>query len=472
MTETVETDICVIGAGSGGLTVAAVSAQLGVATVLVEKHKMGGDCLNYGCVPSKALLAAANTAATVRRASRLGIDFGEPALNGDGAFTHVQNAIAAIAPHDSVERFEGYGAQVILAPARFIGRREIEAGDYKIRARRFVIATGSGPLVPPIPGLAETRYFTNETIFDQKTVPRHLVIVGGGPIGVEMAQAHRRLGAEVTLLEMARILPNDDPELVDILRQRLIGEGMQIVEGVTVTAVSSSSNGVAIRCDDAATGREFTGSHVLVAAGRRPNTDGLDLEKAGITYSSNGIKVDSRLRTANHNVFAVGDVTGGHQFTHIAGYHAGIVIRNALFRVPAKVDTAAYPWVTYTRPELAHVGMTASDAAGLSGVRILKWPFSDNDRAIVEGESDGMVKVVTKKGRVLGASILGPHAGELIQTWQLAIQARLKIGKIANMIAPYPTFGEANKRAAAEYFTPALFGSRSRRLVKFLRSFG
>lgn len=472
MTETVETDICVIGAGSGGLTVAAVSAQLGAATVLVEKHKMGGDCLNYGCVPSKALLAAADTAATVRRASRLGIDLGESALNGDGAFAHVQNAIAAIAPHDSIERFEGYGAQVILAPARFIGRREIEAGDYKIRARRFVIATGSGPSVPPIPGLADARYFTNETIFDQKTVPRHLVIVGGGPIGVEMAQAHRRLGAEVTLLEMARILPNDDPELVDILRQRLIGEGIQIVEGVTVTSVSSSSNGVAIRCDDAANGREFTGSHVLVAAGRRPNTDGLDLEKAGITYSSNGIEVDSRLRTENHNVFAVGDVTGGHQFTHIAGYHAGIVIRNALFRLPAKVDTAAYPWVTYTRPELAHVGKTAADAAGLSGVRILKWPFSDNDRAIVEGESDGMVKVVTKKGRVLGASILGPHAGELIQTWQLAIQARLKIGKIANMIAPYPTFGEANKRAAAEYFTPALFGSRSRRLVKFLRSFG
>ena len=472
MTKTVETDICVIGTGSGGLTVAAVSAQLGAATVLVEKHKMGGDCLNYGCVPSKALLAAADTAATVRRASRLGIDLGESALNGDGAFAHVQNAIAAIAPHDSIERFEGYGAQVILAPARFIGRREIEADDYKIRARRFVIATGSGPSVPPIPGLADARYFTNETIFDQKTVPRHLVIVGGGPIGVEMAQAHRRLGAEVTLLEMARILPNDDPELVDILRQRLIGEGIQIVEGVTVTSVSSSSNGVAIRCDDAANGREFTGSHVLVAAGRRPNTDGLDLEKAGITYSSNGIEVDSRLRTANHNVFAVGDVTGGHQFTHIAGYHAGIVIRNALFRLPAKVDTAAYPWVTYTRPELAHVGKTAADAAGLSGVRILKWPFSDNDRAIVEGESDGMVKVVTKKGRVLGASILGPHAGELIQTWQLAIQARLKIAKIANMIAPYPTFGEANKRAAAEYFTPALFGSRSRRLVKFLRSFG
>lgn len=470
MTERIDADICILGAGSGGLTVAAVAGQLGVSTVLIEKHKMGGDCLNYGCVPSKALLAAAHAAAGARGAHRLGIELGSPNINGDGAYGHVASAIAEIAPHDSVERFEGFGAQVILAAARFTGPREVEAGDYTIRARRFVVATGSGPFVPPIPGIGETTHYTNETIFGLDRVPGHLIIVGGGPIGIEMAQAHRQLGAEVTVVEMASILPNDDPELVDILTKHLTDEGIHLLEGFAVEGVREDNSEIEVQCGG---GQLVRGTHLLIAAGRRPNLDGLELEKAGVTYTAKGIDVDERLRTTNRRISAIGDVAGGHQFTHIAGYHAGIFIRNALFRMPAKVSNNAYPWVTFTSPELAQVGLTEAAAkAQFADIRVLSWPFSDNDRAVTEGKTIGMVKVITRKGKILGASILGPHAGELIQTWGLAISAGLKIGKIANMIAPYPTFAEINKRAAGEYFTPSLFSDRTRKIVRFLSRFG
>ncbi len=464
-------DICVIGAGSAGLSVAAGAAQLGADTVLIEAGKMGGDCLNYGCVPSKALLAAAHTAESIRRAQRFGIRAGEPSIDFKAVHDHVHGVIAAIAPHDSEERFTGLGVRVLRAKARFTGPRELVAGDVRIAARRFVIATGSRPLVPPIPGLERVPYLTNETIFDLTERPHHLLVLGGGPIGCELAQAFRRLGALVSIVEMATLLPKDDPELVDIVRQRLRGDGIVLHERTKVTGVEPAGDGVTLLTDGA--GHRVAGSHLLVAAGRRANIADLDLAAAGIAHTAGAIAVDTRLRTSNRRVYAIGDAIGGLQFTHLAGYHAGIVIRNALFRWPARADLRALPWVTYTDPELAQVGLTeaAARAAGRD-VRVLHSPFAQNDRAQTERATDGLVKaVVTPRGRILGASIVGPHAGELIHPWVVAIASNLRIGALATMIAPYPTLGEAGKRAAGNFYSPKLFNNRTRALVRFLRRF-
>ncbi|MCZ6608265.1 MAG: FAD-dependent oxidoreductase [Alphaproteobacteria bacterium] len=474
MAKALKVDICVIGAGSGGLSVAAGASQMGASTALIERGKMGGDCLNYGCVPSKALLAAGHAAQAVRGGGRFGVRAAAPAIDSGGVYGHVRGTIAAIAPNDSVERFEGLGVTVIQSSARFTGPREIAADGYRITARRIVIATGSSPVVPPVAGLGDVPYLTNETIFDLGQVPAHLIVIGGGPVGIEMAQAHRHLGARVTVVEMFSILASDDPELVDVVRARLAGEGIDLREGVTVARVEKAGNGVAVVIAGNDAEDRVQGSHVLIAAGRRPNVGGLDLEKAGIAYSPAGIQVDARLRTTNRRVFAIGDVAGGYQFTHMAGYHAGIVLRNALFRLPAKVDTHAVPWVTYTAPELAQVGLTEDRARKQAGdIRVLRWPFAENDRARAERETDGLVKVITTpRGRILGAGIVGAHAGELIHAWVLAIGQKIKIGAVAGMIAPYPTLGEANKRAAGSFYTPALFGERTKRIVRFLSHFG
>ncbi len=474
MAKALKVDICVIGAGSGGLSVAAGASQMGASTALIERGKMGGDCLNYGCVPSKALLAAGHAAQAVRGGGRFGVRAAAPAIDSGGVYGHVRGTIAAIAPNDSVERFEGLGVTVIQSSARFTGPREIAADGYRITARRIVIATGSSPVVPPVAGLGDVPYLTNETIFDLGQVPAHLIVIGGGPVGIEMAQAHRHLGARVTVVEMFSILASDDPELVDVVRARLAGEGIDLREGVTVARVEKAGNGVAVVIAGNGAEDRVQGSHVLIAAGRRPNVGGLDLEKAGIAYSPAGIQVDARLRTTNRRVFAIGDVAGGYQFTHMAGYHAGIVLRNALFRLPAKVDTRAVPWVTYTAPELAQVGLTEDRARKQAGdIRVLRWPFAENDRARAERETDGLVKVITTpRGRILGAGIVGAHAGELIHAWVLAIGQKIKIGAVAGMIAPYPTLGEANKRAAGSFYTPALFGERTKRIVRFLSHFG
>ena len=474
MADQLKVDICVIGGGAGGLAVAAAAAQMGASVALIEKAKMGGDCLNYGCVPSKALLAAGHAAESVRRAVRFGVAGGEPAIDAKAVHGHVHGSIAALAPHDSQERFEGLGVKVIRAPARFTGRRQVEAGDFRVTARRLVVATGSSPFAPPISGLEGTPYFTNETIFDLGRIPNHLLIVGGGPIGMEMAQAFRRLGAEVTVLEMFTIMPNDDPELVEVVRGRLAADGVDIREGVNIAGVEKAGDGVRMIMETHGVETKVEGSHLLIAAGRRANVGGLDLEKAGIAYSPKGIEVDARLRTSNKKIFAIGDVAGGFQFTHVAEYHAGIVIRNALFRIPAKAKTGAVPWVTYTDPELAQVGLTEERAKERQGeIRVLRWPFADTARARAEGETDGLVKAITsRKGRILGAGIAGPRAGELIHSWVLAMSNNLKIGALAGMIAPYPTFGEASKRAAGGFFTPLLFSERARKIVRVLGLFG
>lgn len=467
-------DVCVIGAGSGGLTVAAGASQLGASTILIERAEMGGDCLNFGCVPSKALLAAAHAADTVRHASRFGVNAGVPETDFATVHRHVHGVIAAIAPNDSEERFTGLGVNVIRASARFVAPDMVEAGGQRIRARRFVIATGSSPFVPPIPGLDQVPYLTNETIFELTERPAHLLVVGGGPIGCELAQAHRRLGSAVTVLEAASILPKDDPEPVDILRIRLNEDGIDLREGAKVARVERRGAGIAVTLTQDGAEHVVEGSHLLVAVGRRANLRDLGLEAAGIAHTPQGLQLDAGLRTTNRRVYAIGDAAGGYQFTHMAGYEAGIVIRSALFRLPAKIDTRALPWVTYTSPELAHVGLSEKDAKEKHGaIRILRWSFAENDRAQAERATEGFVKaIVTKRGRILGATIVGARAGEMIHLWTLAIGQKLKIGAIANMIAPYPTFGEASKRAAGSFYAAALFSERTKKIVRFLARFG
>jgi len=467
-------DVCVIGAGSGGLSVAAGAAQMGARVALVEKAEMGGDCLNTGCVPSKAILAAGHAAQAAREAAKFGVHLPEPDVDWQGVHDHIHGVIDAIAPNDSQQRFESFGVHVIRAAGEFIDKHTLKAGDQQIRAKYFVLATGSSAFVPPIEGLDQVDYFTNETIFDNTERVDHLIVIGGGPIGIEMAQAHRRLGAEVTVMEMARLLIKDDPELTQIVIQRLQEEGMHLVEGGRNLTLEKTDDGlVAAYCESDKGQQCAVGSHLLIATGRRANVNGLNLEAAGVTYSPRGVSVDARLRTSNKRIFAVGDVAGPYQFTHMAAYQAGIVIRNMLFKLPAKVDYRAVPWVTYTDPELAHVGMSEADAnsAGRE-IRVLRWQFDENDRAQAEKRTEGMIKVITSpKGLILGASIVGLHAGELIQPWILAISQKLKIGAMAALIAPYPTLAEANKRIAGSFYTDKLFSNRTKGLVKFLMKF-
>jgi pyruvate/2-oxoglutarate dehydrogenase complex dihydrolipoamide dehydrogenase (E3) component len=463
-------DLCVIGAGAGGLAVAAAAAQMGAKVVLIERGEMGGDCLNTGCIPSKSLLAASRLANLWRRGAELGVHYAAPQIDFAEVGASVDRVIARLAPNDSAERFERLGVTVLRAEARFEEPRTIRAGDAAVRPRRFVIATGSTPLVPPIPGLDAVPYLTSETVFANRELPRHLIVIGGGPVGIELGQAHRRLGAAVTIIDGGPILPRDDPELVEALTSHLAAEGVALYPRTEIAGVDPCPAGVAVRLSG---GGRIEGSHLLVAAGRRPNIAALDLAAAGIRYTPAGITVDARLRTSNRRAFAIGDAAGGPQFTHVALYHAGIVIRNALFRLPARVDYRALPWVTYTDPELAQVGLGEAAARGSGRVRALRWRFEENDRAHTERDTAGQIRVLARpSGRIVGATILGSGAGDLILPWAMAIANRLKIAAMANLVVPYPTRGEAGKRAAGSFYTPTLFSPRIRRAVRLIARFG
>jgi pyruvate/2-oxoglutarate dehydrogenase complex dihydrolipoamide dehydrogenase (E3) component len=472
--ETLTPDICVIGAGSGGLSVAAAAAAFGVPVVLIEKGKMGGDCLNYGCVPSKALLAAGKHAVDPKRVSAFGLTLPRAQVDFAKVHAHVRGVIAAIAPNDSKERFTGLGVQVIAGTAQFRDAGTVTVGNFEIKARRFVIATGSSAALPPIPGLTETPYLTNESIFELKQAPAHLVIIGAGPIGLELAQAHHRLGVKVTVLEAATPLAKDDPECAEIVLSALRREGVTIRAGVSVARVAARPDGIEVAIATPDGEETIAGSHLLVATGRKANIEDLELKAAGIAWEPRGITVDKGLRTSNKKVYAIGDVAGGLQFTHAANYHAGIVIRNALFRLPAKANDEVVPWVTFTDPELAHVGLTESQARERhKAIRVLRWPYHENDRAQAERETHGHIKVVTaKNGKILGATIVGAHAGELITTWTLALSQGLNIRAMTGIVVPYPTLSEIGKRAAITYFSTSLTSPRVRRLIGFLRRFG
>ena len=472
-------DICVIGAGSGGLVVASAAAAFGVDVVLIEKGKMGGDCLNYGCIPSKALIAAGKHAQAIRDAPKFGVSGGgkkdEPKINFRQVHDHVRGVIDTIAPMDSVERFESLGVTVIKEHARFTDKKTVVAGDVTIKARRFVVATGSGAFVPPIPGLDKIDYLTNENIFDRTSNPGHLIVIGGGPIGMEMAQAHRRLGAKVTVIEGFKALGKDDPELAAIVLDKIREDGVKIHEGAKVTSVEETAdNKVRVHMETEEGSEAINGDHILVATGRTVTIEGLDLDKAKIEHTRRGIKVDKTMRTSNRKIYAIGDVAGGLQFTHVAGYHAGLVIRSILFRLSAKENTHIIPWCTYTDPELAHVGHTEETAReAFKNIKILRWPYAENDRAQAEKKTTGLIKIITQKnGKIEGVSIAGTMAGEMMNIWALAISQGLKVKDIAGYISPYPTMSEIGKRAATSFYAPSTKKPIVRSLVRFLRIFG
>ncbi|WP_238368822.1 dihydrolipoyl dehydrogenase family protein [Mesobacterium pallidum] len=453
--QTIKTDLLVIGAGSGGLSVAAGAAQMGADVTLLEAGEMGGDCLNYGCVPSKALLAAAKAAHAQAEAARYGIADVAPQVDYDAVMAHVHGVIDQIAPVDSQERFEGLGVRVIRETGRFKDMDTVIAGDHEITARRIVVATGSSPFVPPIPGLETVPYLTNESLWELRDRPEHLLIIGGGPIGLEMAQAHRRLGCKVTVIEAAKALSKDDPEAAALVLERLRAEGVDIIEGQGAKAVRGSAGAIEVETD----GHIYRGTHILVAVGRRANIAALDLPRAGVETTKTGIKVDDRLRTTNSKVFAIGDVTGGLQFTHVAGYQAGIVIQQALFAKPTRQSMSHIPWATYTDPELAQVGLTEAQARDTHGdtLEVVRFDYHHNDRAIAERRDTGWIKAMVVKGRPVGVTIVGAQAGDIAATWSLILANRMKMSQVSAMVAPYPVVAEVTKRVAGAYFSPRLF---------------
>lgn len=466
----IQADLAIIGAGSGGLTVAAVAAQLGLRVTLIEKNKMGGDCLNTGCVPSKALLAAAHCAQTVRQAAVFGIQVDTPQVDFQRVHDYIQDVIRRLAPHDSKERFEALGVRVMLGQATFEDANTLRVNGERIRARYTVIATGATARVLPIPGLEAVPYLTNETLFTLTEKPAHLIVIGGGPIGCEVAQAYAALGAKVTLLEKMEILPQDDRDLVGMLRASLKQSGVELREGCNITRVAQRPEGIGIFLQDGAREVELIGSHLLLAVGRVPQVGGLSLEKAGVVATPRGIQVDARLRTTCSHIYALGDVIQQYPFTHAASYQAGIVIRNIVFRLPARVQYHAMPWVTYTDPELAQVGLTEAKAhaQGLD-YRALQVPFSDNDRAQAEHQTQGALKVILdRRSRVLGASVLGARAGELLLPWILAVQKKIKFKDLAALVVPYPTFSEIHKKLVNQQIATKLYSPFVKKLVRGL----
>ena len=458
--ERIETDLLVIGAGSGGLSVAAGASQMGARVVLLEGHEMGGDCLNYGCVPSKALLASAKAAHAKASTARLGVTDQLAQVDFDAVKDHVRDVIAQIAPVDSQDRFEGLGVRVIREYGHFVSRTEVQAGAYLIVARRIVIATGSTPFIPPIPGLDSVLYLTNETLFALRERPDHLLIIGGGPIGLEMAQAHVRLGCKVTVIEADRALGREDPEATALVLDHLRAEGVEIAEETAAAQIRSQAGAIEVV---SAEGRIFAGTHLLVAVGRKASTDRLNLDAAGVETTRTGIRVDASLRTSNRRVYAIGDVAGGLQFTHVAGYHAGVILRSALFGLPSKARTDHIPRATYTDPELAQIGLTEAEARKEHGdrVEVARFDYLHNDRAIAERRTEGFIKVMVVRGRPVGVTIVGHQAGEHVNLWSLVLANNLKMSQVAAMVSPYPTIGEINKRAAGAYFSPRLFENQT-----------
>lgn len=473
--EPLSADICVIGGGAGGLHVAATAAAFGRKAVLVEKHRMGGEGLTAGSIPSKALLAAARRAHAFGTASDFGIASVDPKTDHRVVQHYVRRVISATAPNTSVERFTGLGVQVILGAARFLDKRTILAGDYRVTARRFVIATGSSPSVPDIPGLETVSYFTSDTIFDNDRKLPHLVILGAGPTGLELAQAHVRLGSRITVLDAGRALAKEDPEAAAIALKALRAEGIDLREGVKVERVEHLAGLVRLHVTSEEGPAIVDGSHLLFATGRTPNVSDLNLEAAGIKYGAEGIAVNRGLRTSNGRIYAIGDVAaGGPRYTHASTWHAEIVLRRALFWLPAKADPALIPRVTFTEPEVAHVGLTEQEArAAGHKINVLRWPFVENDRAEAERETAGHVKIVTTpRGRVLGATIVGAEASELIHLWSLVVSQRLNIKAVVGTVAPYPTRSEASRRAAYRFYASTPSNPTLRKLIDILAKLG
>lgn len=476
-------DICVIGAGAAGITIASALAMLGFNTVLVEKNKMGGGSMHYGCVPSKTLLSSAKMVARIKNSAPLGIKTQTPEVDFAAVMARVKDVVKSLNETNTAERLEGLGVHVVEGTAYFTDEDTLafEDQELKIKAKKFVIATGSRPYLPTISGLETSGYMTNENIFSLEKRPEHLLIIGGGPIGVEMAQAFIRLGSKVTLVTNKPLLAHDDPEMVDVLRGQLLHDGVVLHENATVNAVEGEAPKLSLKIEtdnpdpesDEPLKKTISGSHLLVATGRYANIANLGLKKAGIEYTAKGIKVDKRLRTTKPHIYAVGDCTNAPNYTHIANYHAGMVIKNIAFRLPVKANYTALPRVIYTAPEIAFAGLSEKQAHEKydKGITILRVPFCENHRAVAEATPKGSIKVIVRRGKILGAAIAGENAGELIQPWVLAIENGLSIGKMAGTIAPYPTYSEINKKVAASYFLPGLMSDLAKKIARFLFQF-
>lgn len=470
-------DICIIGAGSAGLSIASGAAQLGRSVVLYEAGEMGGDCLNAGCVPSKAILKAGKIAASRTKGAEFGIKPAKAEVDFEKVKSHIQDVIETIAPVDSQERFEGLGCIVIREFARFQDERTVVSDTAEVRAKRFVICTGSRAFAPPIPGLSDVDYLTNEEIFSVDRLPKHLLVIGAGPIGLEMGQTFRRLGSDVTIVDIAPPLGRNEPEHAKVLVAALEKEGVMFYAPASTKIIRKAKTGVEIELES---GEILQGSHLLVAAGRKPIVDDLGLDKAGVTYDKRGIDTDATLRTSNKRVYAAGDVVKGMGgLTHAAGFHAGQIIKNLYFMPPliggifSKATTNRMPAAIYTEPELANIGLSEAEAKEKSlDYKAVHFEFDENDRAIAERSTLGGAKIIVgKSGKILGGSVVGEHAGEIIHMLSVAMANDIKISGLAQIISPYPTRSEVVKRAASSYYTDTIFSPKTRKLAGFWAKF-
>ena len=464
-------NVVVIGAGTAGLVTAAGTASLGGRVALIERHKMGGDCLNFGCVPSKALISSARLVHNIRRAEDWGLEKQEPKFAFAKILDRMRARRAELAPNDSQDRFESLGVDVFRGEARFVSPHELEVDDKRLRARNFVIATGTRAAIPPIEGIDLVPYFTNETIFDElKTPPQSLIILGGGPIGCELGQAFARLGVEVTILNRGeRLLGKEDADVAAFVQERLQQEGIAVLNGVEVKSCTNGGDGLEFSYSQASTTKtqQISGSSLLIASGRTPNIEELDLKTAGVRFSKRGIETNERLQTSQPHIYAAGDVVGPFQFTHIADYHARIVVRNILMPfsfLRQKTDYSLVPWCTFVDPEVARVGLSEADARKKKiEYDVVRQEFAAVDRAVVESQESGFAKILLKhhSDKIIGVTIVAHHAGELIHEFILAMKEGIGLGKIGAMIHVYPTLSEAARKAADQY--------NKRRLTPFAR---
>jgi len=466
-------DVVVIGGGAAGLTVAGGSAKFGLKVALIEKEKLGGDCLYYGCVPSKTFIHSAKVASLIKRAKEFGLNETPLSYDFSKVINHVWDVIHKIEEHDDPERFREMGVDVIFGEPSFLSPQEIKVDGKNITSKNFVISTGTRTTIPQIKGLTETGFITHVDVFHLKTLPKSLIILGGGPIGIEMCQAFARFGSEVRVIEMEnQILPIEDTDISEKLLSILSGEGIKFSTGTIAKEVKAEGGKRVVTCEKEGNEVVFKADEILIATGRSPNVEGLNLEAAGVNYNKKGIIVTKRLRSTTSNIWACGDVAGPYLFTHMAEYQAGIVLRNILFKLPAKVDYNLVPWTTFTDPEVAHVGITEKEARekGIN-LSIYKFDYGEVDRAITEVEVNGFVKIITTgwKGKIIGGHIIGPNSGELIHELIIAVKKGLTVKDISSTIHVYPTLAMGTRQASDQYFFQKLFSSGMvQRIARFI----
>ncbi len=463
----ISTDICIIGGGAAGLSMASGAAQMGARTVLFESGKMGGDCLNYGCIPSKTLISSAKAVYHMRNLEKKGIFISsKPTINFNEVTKNISKVIDKISPHDSEVRFKKLGVNVIREHAKFTARNEVCSNSVKVNFKYAVIATGTEPIIPEIKGLKDSPYFTNETIFSLAELPSHLIIIGGGSIGIELAQAFNRLGAQVSVIESKSLLWKQDSEFTKVIRKMLASEGIIFHERTSIDKIVSKNKKILIKTKK----KLITGSHILVSTGRLINTKAIGLEKAGVIEKNGLINTNTRLQTNNKRIYAIGDVITSSRHTNLASEHATVALKNILLKIPAKINTKIIPTTIYIEPELSQVGYTKKAAElefGAQNIICIRKKFETNDRCVTEGSLNGLVQLVAKRnGKLIGATIFAPYAGELIQCCTFAITHKLKLSALARLSFPYPSYGETIKIAASAFYSKALFGEKMNWLIK------